>query len=313
MEIQDIPVLVIGFNRPNHLIKVIDELRLVKPKKIYFSVDGPRAGNLTDVEKTKQVKNLISQFDWDCELLTKFSDENLGCKYGPVEAINWIFANEEIAIILEDDIKPNLSFFNFCHDMLEKYRTDNRVFLISGSNSLGTDKGIHSDFAYRFSALPYIWGWATWKRAWTEYSVNMENWRKDFGLSGIRKFFGCSYLEAFILGKFLFDRVASGKLDAWDYQWVYFAMKTGKVAIISNTNLTENIGFGKESTHTLIRPNFLIPRSEQAEILLHPPLQRDIEGDLWILRNAYGLVSYKKYLKNLSNILVAKIVRRRLI
>lgn len=309
MAINDLPVLVIAFNRPNHVIGLIDILREIKPKKLYFAVDGPRAGYEKDQVKVDQVRMLKNNIDWECQVFTKFSNENLGCKLGPVSAIDWIFEHEERAIILEDDVRPNFNFFEFCSDLLDFYENEHQVFLISGSNSLAHFEG---ESSYRFSALPYIWGWATWRRAWHEYSVDMRDWRSELGQKGVAEFFGCSRLEAFILSKFLFDRVAKNKLDAWDYQWVYFAMKTNKLAAISNVNLTENVGFGLESTHTRIKPDFLLSRGKINFPLIRPELKRDVLGDLWILRNAYGLVSYKRYLLNLLKLITSRFMWKRI-
>ena len=68
----------------------------------------------------------------------------------------------ERGIILEDDILPRESFFGFCSELLDRYEDDPRVLAISGCNFVPpefvTDPG-----PYRFSRVPHIWGWATWR------------------------------------------------------------------------------------------------------------------------------------------------------
>ena len=115
------PVLLIAFNRPDHLIKVIDRLREVKPSAIYFAVDGARADRLEEKSKVDACRALVAAFDWPCEVKTLFHDTNLGCGLGVSTAITWFFENVERGIILEDDIVPDPSFFPFCSDLLDRY------------------------------------------------------------------------------------------------------------------------------------------------------------------------------------------------
>lgn len=49
-------------------------------------------------------------------------------------AINWFFENEESGIILEDDSMPCTAFFDFSAKMLYKYRSNQKVWMIGGSN-----------------------------------------------------------------------------------------------------------------------------------------------------------------------------------
>jgi hypothetical protein len=288
------PILIIAFNRPDHVIGLLDLLRPLKPRRIYFSVDGPREAIPSESSEVEKVRQAINSIDWECELFTRFSEVNLGCKWGPISAINWIFETEERAIILEDDIRPTKTFFPFCEQLLDKYEDDERVFMISGSSFLDGDP---QETSYRFSVLTYVWGWATWKRAWLTYSSEFNGWRTEIKLMDLKNYFGCNWIETLILG-YLFDQTAKGKLVTWDYQIIYNSIKSNQLSAISNSNLTENVGFGEDSTHTKRRPEFLIPRKPMEFPVSHSAIERNHRADLWILRNAFGLVSYKKYLKN---------------
>ena len=50
------PILIIAFNRPNLLIKLIKSLENLKPSKLYFACDGPRKNNKNDQEKCENRK-----------------------------------------------------------------------------------------------------------------------------------------------------------------------------------------------------------------------------------------------------------------
>lgn len=47
----------------------------------------------------------------------------------------------------------------------------------------------------------------------------------------------------------IFQGVYDGKIDIWDYQWMYTVLARNGLSVLSNTNLISNIGFDIESTH----------------------------------------------------------------
>ncbi|MBR1396888.1 MAG: hypothetical protein IJ563_05075 [Selenomonadaceae bacterium] len=134
--------------------------------KLFIVADGPRANKPGEMEKVQQCRAIKDMVDWECEVHTNFSDVNMGCKNRIVSGINWVFEQTEELIILEDNCVPDLSFFRFCQELLEKYRNDNRVLSIAGSNH---DEFEYFDESYAFSKFSSPWGWATWKRAWILY------------------------------------------------------------------------------------------------------------------------------------------------
>src|SRR5680860_58582 len=106
-----------------------------KRQKLYIAADGPRQDNANDKINCLEARNIIeNQIDWDCQVKKLFRNENLGCKIAVSSAVNWFFENEEEGIIIEDDCLPGVSFFEFCRELLEYYRNDNRIMMISGNN-----------------------------------------------------------------------------------------------------------------------------------------------------------------------------------
>ena len=106
-----------------------------------------------------------------------YSDTNLGCAKRVQTGLDYVFENEEMAIILEDDTLPDPSFFNFCEELLERYKHDKRVAHISGCNL--HSNAVNFKESYCFSSIVNIWGWATWKRAWIHYDINMPSWDNE--------------------------------------------------------------------------------------------------------------------------------------
>ncbi len=158
-----IPILLLIFNRPDLTKKVFDQIKKAKPTQLFIAADGPRVGREHEQELCAQARATVDLIDWDCEVKTLFRDTNLGCGLGVSSAINWFFDHVEEGIILEDDCIPDLSFFSFCQTMLEQYRHDDRVAMISGTNVLPNQSVRES--SYSFARYYDIWGWATWRRA----------------------------------------------------------------------------------------------------------------------------------------------------
>lgn len=168
------PVLFLIFNRPDTTRKVFAEIRRAKPARLYIAADGPRKERTTDIALCEQTRDIINEIDWPCQSYTLYRKENLGCKLAVSSAINWFFEREESGIILEDDCLPHPTFFKFCEIMLERYKDDTRVMHIGGSNF--QEGMIRGDGDYYYSKWTPVWGWASWRRAWKNYDVNMVKW-----------------------------------------------------------------------------------------------------------------------------------------
>jgi hypothetical protein len=153
----------------------------------------------------------------------------------------------EEAIILEDDCLPDITFFRFCQEMLERYRNDQRIGMISGDNfQFGRRYG---DDSYYFSKYVHIWGWATWRDRWVgSYDVSMAKWPRVRDEGMIADIVGDVH-EAVYWGK-IFERVHRGRIDTWDYQWVFANWVNGRSSVVPAVNLISNIGFGVNATHT---------------------------------------------------------------
>jgi hypothetical protein len=282
----DAPVLLIGFNRPDETSAVIARLREVKPKTIYFAVDGAREGRTEEAQLVTETRALASAFDWGCKVSTRFSEVNQGCGLGVSSAISWALETEEQVIVLEDDIVPVVSFFRYCDELLELYKDHKDVFSISGCNFV-PEEVLSSPDSYRFSSIPNVWGWAVWKRSWESYSYDMNNWRDKLPLGELKLCLGGSLVATFMFSR-IFDLVAAKKIDTWDYQLMFAVLKARSLVVSPNMNLTENIGFGVNATHTAIAPPYMLETNEVTFPLRHPVKQVSIDSDRWTLVHAHG-------------------------
>src|SRR5262249_48098357 len=126
-------------------------------------------------ERVAATRAVAASVDWPCEVLTNFSEPNLGCKRRVSSGVDWVFAQVEEAILLEDDCVPHPTFFRYCQELLERYRPDARVGMIGGANFQGGRR--RGDRSYFFSKYSLIWGWASWRDRWQKsYDVSMRLW-----------------------------------------------------------------------------------------------------------------------------------------
>jgi len=237
------PVLLLLFNRPDETKQLIECLEKIKPSRIFIVADGHRPLIIGEKEKCNEVKDIVSNLNWTCEVNTNFRSTNLGCRESVSQGIDWFFDHVEEGIILEDDCIPHESFFNYCTELLEKYRFDNEVMHIGGNNfQFGKARG---DSDYYFSIYNHVWGWATWRRAWSHYNDIFE---LDKIEDELRKFIG--HRATFKYFEEVFSKVAAKQIDTWDFIWTYSCWKAHGLSIIPNKNLVTNIGFGHQATHT---------------------------------------------------------------
>lgn len=235
------PVLLIAFNRPDVTERVLEQIKLAKPAKLFVSVDGPR--HEKDKKQIDLVKEVVSKLvNWDCELKTLYHQKNLGCMHAVTQAISWFFEHVEAGIILEDDCLPAIDFWEYTANMLEKYKDDTSVGHVSGFSLLEFDSAIpQNHILIRHSQ---IWGWATWRRVWNLYQLDpLANARYDWGcMAGDFNYKLYFYRNLLLIRK--------GKIDTWDFQYQYMLYKNNLRTVLPLDNMIQNIGFDERATHT---------------------------------------------------------------
>ncbi|HKW37211.1 MAG TPA: glycosyltransferase family 2 protein [Burkholderiales bacterium] len=265
-------ILFLVFNRPDTTREVLDAIRAARPPRLYVAADGPRADRPGEAQRCAEVRRIAKNVDWPCEVQTLFRDQNLGCNRGCASGISWFFENEEEGIILEDDVVPLPSFFPYCDELLERYRDDERVAMISGCNTIS--RRFASKESYFFSRYSLFWGWASWRRAWGRHDVAMKGWPAWRDQGGLAKLSGGNRLfEAY--WRHNFDAAHSGTIDTWDHQWTFSCWKMGRLSIIPARNQTLNLGFRSDATHTTTWTPSYVSESAPEPLdfpLVHPEL-----------------------------------------
>ena len=249
------PILLITFNRPEHTRRVLTEILKQEPQSLYICQDGAREGNENDHIKCQEVKDVINELTSayavahpDFSLFTLYSSLNLGCGPGPATGITWFFENVEQGIIIEDDAVPHPDFFGYAEELLERYKADTNVRAIG---SMHLNSCTYGDGSYYFSMMNRtLCAWATWRRAWQDFDLYLRSVSRD-QLSKCLKTYGCDMR----MREYWCDRLEEVQYDAyhhssWDQQfWMSIWLHHGK-GIMPNVNLSSNIGFDAQGTHT---------------------------------------------------------------
>jgi len=243
------PVAFIVFNRPELTSIVFERIREAQPEKLFVIADGPRLSHPEDISKCSATREIIDKgIDWDCEIFRDFSQDNMGCRMRLPSGLNWVFNQVDVAIVLEDDCLPSLFFFQYCEDLLDRYRNESSIMHIGGSNFQGWRNRGKRD--YFFSKYSHVWGWATWRRAWCLLDLKMKSWSDPKNKKIIDNVFDTEEERKYwtkIFNK-TYDNFTES--STWDFSWLYTCWLNQGLSVCPARNLVENIGIGSDSTHT---------------------------------------------------------------
>jgi hypothetical protein len=247
------PVAIFTFNRPDFTRRVLDEIKRYGPPVIYLIQDGPRMGNAKDAENCSKVRDILESVDWTPKIHKVYADENLGLLESFERGLRHVFTNSEDCIILEDDCLPSQAFFRFVSHGLNEFRHDKTIGMIHGYSDLPPS---HLDLKGYPSRAPKVWGWASWADRWAGFSAE----KSEFEHTSIKESShimsgqGFTFLESIRWRRNLNRAV---KIDTWDYQWVFHILQRFGYSIAPNQNLILNLGFGADSSHTVLTPPFV--------------------------------------------------------
>ena len=264
---EDIPVLLTIFNRPDKTKAVMENLQLIKPSRLFVSADGPRREWPEDAEKCRLARLEATSVEWECDVKTRFIEDNIGCDQAVPSAIDWFFQHVDYGIILEDDCIIHPNFFPFCGELFERYSDDQRIMQISSFSPYAARQyryDYHFSRVFRCSG-----GWGTWRSAWKHFTSDMHRYDNTDALT-ILKAYQLDYFESLMKYRALIaynnassityiggDFLKTWRADYlklywghWDYQWNMACSAQNGLCIVPEKNLMLNIGFDEDATNT---------------------------------------------------------------
>jgi len=167
-------ILLTTFLRFDSVERILSTLDIIKPDFLIITSDGPR--NPVEADKVSRVRSLISDRDWDFNIITIFNDYNKGILLNLYDALDFVFNELELEniIFIEDDVVLSHDFFTFCGSNLEFYKNRPEIVVINGHN-LAISELKHDDeyfLSKRLSSTAH----AFWRRTYNELMILKENY-----------------------------------------------------------------------------------------------------------------------------------------
>ncbi len=288
----DVAVLILFFNRPDHLSRVFAEVRRARPSRLFLYQDGPRGER--DMAGIEACRKVVEDIDWECDVHRKYQERNYGCDPSEYISQKWAFSVVDRCIVLEDDDVPSQSFFPFCKEMLDRYADDERVWMIAGFNP---EEQVASPYDYLFTSVFSIWGWASWRRVVDKWDPSYAFLDDPYAMRQLRAVMRQrGYCRDTL--RACRDHRASGKEYYETIFWASMVMNSG-LAIMPTRNMINNLGATDGSTHYTgslqtmprrLRRLFTMRRFEQEGGVKHPPyVIEDVDFKEQVYRTyAYG-------------------------
>lgn len=291
----EVPVVLLIYNRQEVTRQVFSVIRQIQPKELFVIADGPK--DEKDAIQCNKTRQIINEIDWKCNIHTHFAAENRGVARRPATGLNWVFDQVEKAIILEDDTLPDLSFFEFCSQLLHRYEHDESVLAISGTNLCGQLE-IEASYGFSRFVLP-PWGWASWRRAWQLYDFQMADWQI------LKSSFSPLLKNTFPFWEKFLDRY-SQKLSSWDVQWNYTLWKEKSWVILPKQNLIQNLGYNESATFTKLSESFILdlPLETCCFPLIHPTqkmINLDAEIEPKVIQFLEEIMQFNRRLNSITS------------
>lgn len=239
----DVAVLLIFFARPDTFAKVFERVREAKPKTLLLWQDGPRKGNEKDLIGIEACRKIAENIDWECEVHRNYHEENMGCDPSTFLSHKWAFSIVDKCIVLEDDFLPDLSFFPYCKELLDKYENDERINHICGFNMVGESKDCDSDYLFWYTGSG---AWASWRRVAEGWDSSYSFINDEYSLKNAKARIGNMFNDS---ERALRRHAKSGKAF-WESILGFDCILNNRVAIIPKINLVSNIGQTEGSTHS---------------------------------------------------------------
>ena len=239
------PILFHLWNRIDVVKKTFNQIKRTKPKKLYISSDG--YNNTKDKKKIREIRKYVEKnINWKCEIKKIYYKSNLGPKFAISKSIEKVFKKEEKIIFLEHDCLCDNTFFRFMDELLELYKFEPRIKLISGNYICKNILKFNN--SYYFAKHPLTHGWATWRRAWQEYDIEMKKFKKFGSFFWLLNFFNLNIVKTlYFYNKFKLTK--NGKINTWDYQLIFTIWKNNGLMIRPTVNLSKHIGWGQQAYH----------------------------------------------------------------
>ena len=301
------PIILFVYNRPKHTESVINALKkntLAAESTLYVFSDAAKKEK--DFENVNKVREIISNISGFKEVIVTEAETNLGCANSVISGVTKVINEHGKAIIIEDDILTAPNFLEFMNEALNRYKSDKRIFSISGYNvPMHVPENWKSPvfLTYRYSS----WGWATWIDRWKEADWDVLGWQEIFTDKTKNKLFrrGGDDLP------YIFKAQMNGTMNSWAIRWYYSHYSKNSFTVFPTYSFVENIGFDGSGIHcgkAGKAPNKPVIAQNGGKIVLPDVLEFDEEmNKLFVSRYRYTFKdNLRRFIKELTGYKINK-------
>lgn len=248
----DVPIVFFIFKRTEKSLMIIDRIAQVRPAKLYLISDAARGGREEEQKLVDECREaVLRRIDWDCEVVKDFAETNQGCYERIGLGALRVFEREPRAFFLEDDNLPEVSFFEYCRELLDRYADDPDVLWICGTNYLERYESA-SGSDYVFTRHMHPCGWASWAHKFTaDYDHDFSQLTPE-NLRRIRSGYANQRLYRRDVANWKYElenQRHTGKFSSWDYQMSFSIRLHNRIGIVPCRNQIANIGVDSFSAH----------------------------------------------------------------
>lgn len=247
MQTKAIPVLLIGFNRPELLTKRVNELLRNNVTTLHISVDG--CESFREIMKTtlESISEICAN---RCDVTFKIHEQNYGLSKHITSEISKMLTVHTEVIVLEDDIQIGDNFLTNMAKGLMLSREMNLKGVVSGFSPLTRPK--YLKFSNHWRSTPYFncWGWLCTRETWSNYVLDISKLRINDAMSNSATWKAMNKWQQFLWIS-RFRKIQRSPYHTWDIQFQYMCFKYEITNISPIFSLTNNQGFDDiRSVHT---------------------------------------------------------------
>jgi GT2 family glycosyltransferase len=243
------PIVLFVYNRPEHTRKTLEALRLndlASESILYVYADGAKENaSLDEIASIEETRKVLKSQEWCKQVTIKHEERNKGLANSIIDGVTEIVNKYGKVIVLEDDIKTDVSFLRFMNSALNFYQYNNKVYHINGFSFESNIQFVLEE--YYFLSFMNCWGWATWKDRWSTFNSNHNYYYQKLNQDSILK-------SRFNYENVLdFDEQLKANIDnrisTWAILWFCAVFFNNGLCLTPKTSLVENIGFDGSGTH----------------------------------------------------------------
>ena len=269
-----VPALIISYCGSRRLREQLKALEMHSFTRVYVSLDGPREGSAPDGTFVDEVKQALDAICPDVTI--RQLRENLGSRQHCVDAISWLFEQEEVGLILEDDVHLARGV-RIAPDVAKLFTPQTFGICLYG--------GAMNDGAI---AAPFFstWGWVGERQAWQGRMGYFAHGKTN--LADIKTASGNFLIDMFWRRWIKVNHAKS--IMHWDVATQEYLFASRLTCVFPPT-MVRNAGFASDATNTTKAPLNYIHISPELEFVLNgdlstgPASQGEVNTLSWTLHS----------------------------